>query len=368
MTNFFPTDYNEILSRLRSIDPKAYASDRNFLNGHVTRLSPYISRGVISGKQVFYSLRDRGYSWLECEKLVQEICWREYFQRIWQILGEKINDDIKNVQRQTDHDQLPSAMDDARTGIEAVDEGIQTLYETGYMHNHLRMYVASIACNVGKSKWLTPAKWMYYHLLDADWASNACSWQWVCGTFSQKKYFANQENINKYCNTFQRSTFLDVGYDQFDDMTCPDKLKSLTKPELVCQLPAGDGSVSLNEKKVLIYNWYNLDPTWHAGEAAGRVLLLEPSIFAKYPISGKSMNFMLALTKNIEGIRVFTGEFSELKTLQPNATFVYKEHPLNAYSGIEEKRDFLSEYMFSGTPGFFNYWKKIETQLSHAWS
>jgi deoxyribodipyrimidine photo-lyase len=63
------------------------------------------------------------------------------------------------------------------------------------------MYIASLACNVAQSQWRIPAKWMYYHLLDADWASNALSWQWVAGTNSNKKYFANQNNINKYCFT-----------------------------------------------------------------------------------------------------------------------------------------------------------------------
>ena len=63
------------------------------------------------------------------------------------------------------------------------------------------MYVASIACNIAQSHWIVPAKWMYYYLLDADWASNSLSWQWVAGT-NLKKYFANQQNIN---NLFYQS-------------------------------------------------------------------------------------------------------------------------------------------------------------------
>ena len=80
------------------------------------------------------------------------------------------------------------------------------------MHNHLRMYVASIVCNVAQSHWINPARWMYYYLLDADWASNSLSWQWVAGSNSNKKYFANQDNINKYCLTTQKGTFLDLDY------------------------------------------------------------------------------------------------------------------------------------------------------------
>jgi deoxyribodipyrimidine photo-lyase len=98
---------------------------------------------------------------------------------------------------------------------------VEELKQTGYMHNHLRMYVAAIACNIGHSHWHLPARWMYYHLLDADWASNALSWQWVAGSFSSKKYYANQENINKYCHTQQRNTFLDVSYEAYETMPTP---------------------------------------------------------------------------------------------------------------------------------------------------
>ena len=55
------------------------------------------------------------------------------------------------------------------------------------------MYIASIICNTAKCHWKIPAKWFYYHLKDGDWGSNALSWQWVCGTNSGKKYYANQK-------------------------------------------------------------------------------------------------------------------------------------------------------------------------------
>ena len=71
------------------------------------------------------------------------------------------------------------------------------------------MYIASIVCNIAKSHWKLPSKWFYYYLLDGDLASNNLSWQWVCGANSSKKYYANQENINKFCFTKQKNTFLD---------------------------------------------------------------------------------------------------------------------------------------------------------------
>ena len=80
------------------------------------------------------------------------------------------------------------------------------------------MYLASITCNMAKSHWLVPSKWMYYHLLDGDIASNNCSWQWVSGAFSSKKYYCNQENINKYCFTKRTNSFLDKTYEDIVQM------------------------------------------------------------------------------------------------------------------------------------------------------
>ena len=68
-----------------------------------------------------------------------------------------------------------------------------------------------------------------------------------------------------------------------------------------------------NSKPICIYNYYNLDPVWRTEINANRILLIEPSIFNKYPIGKKAMNFMLALSKNIPSIKVFVGEFDELK-------------------------------------------------------
>ena len=82
-----------------------------------------------------------------------------------------INTDLKNSQFPITNDFLSKAIVDAKTGITAIDKSILKLYDIGYMHNHLRMYVASIACNIAQSHWMFPAKWMYYYLLDADWAS-----------------------------------------------------------------------------------------------------------------------------------------------------------------------------------------------------
>ncbi len=75
------------------------------------------------------------------------------------------------------------------------------------------MYLASIVCNIAGAYWELPSEWMFYYLKDADPASNVCSWQWVAGSFSNKKYFANQENINRYLHASEQGTYLDNTYE-----------------------------------------------------------------------------------------------------------------------------------------------------------
>ena len=231
------TDFSQILQKLDLLRPVEYAKNRNFIDGDVSKLSPYISRGVISTKQVFEYVMAQGYPFYKIEKFVQELAWRDYWQQIWIDKGTLINSDLKNKQDGVKNHLIPKAIVDGKTSIKAIDDSITEFYESGYIHNHLRMYIASLCCNVAKSHWKLPAQWMYYHLLDADWASNALSWQWVCGSNSNKLYYANQNNINKYCYTTQKNTFLDIEYHQFNDIKIPNELAELKDLKLTTPLP-----------------------------------------------------------------------------------------------------------------------------------
>lgn len=357
----FPTHFESIIQRIELIDPVKYSSTRNYLNGAVTYLSPYISRGVISTKDVLKHLVNKGHTWNEMEKLIQELAWRDYWQQVWIAKGEVINNDLRKRQEQVESHDVSEKIINAQTGIQAIDEGIDTLYNTGYMHNHMRMYVGALACNVAKNHWKTPAQWMYYHLLDGDWASNALSWQWIAGSNSNKKYFANQENINKFTGSKQLNTYLDQTYDALPSMPVPNLLKDTKVLKLETSFPA-TGPLSINDKlPTLIYNYYNLDPNWHSSKEANRVFLVEPSVFRNYPIGKKAMDFAMKLAHQIKGMQVFVGEFEDLKSLGA-VNLIYKEHPLNKYSGKEEPRDWICS-VTGYYPSFFKFWKQCQKEL-----
>lgn len=358
----FTTDYQSILDKIDRVNPLTYGKTRNYVNGDVTYLSPYISRGLISTKQVLENVLAKGYKISEIELFVKELCWRDYFQRVGQT--KDLSRDIRQPQQTVSNFEIPLEILNAHTGIIGIDLAIQQLYSHGYMHNHCRMYAASVVCNIAKSHWMQPAQWMYYYLLDGDWASNACSWQWVAGANSGKKYFANQENINRFTYTNQANTFLDKSYEDLEQMEVPDQLLATQKLVLETVLPQSDLLQLNNSLPTFIYNYYNLDPLWHLSEVGNRILLIAPDFFEAYPISNMCMDFMLALSKNISSLQVYVGSFESLKNKIQSNHIYFKEHALNfGYSGIEEPRDWIADAVYGYYPSFFSYWKKVEKQL-----
>ncbi len=361
------THYTDILAQIQKIDPISYGKSRNFLNGKVTQLSPYISRGVISTKYIMVSLLNKGYSFAQCERFFQQLAWREYFQRVAQHQKKLHLQWVKFPQSLVNYTQMPTAVVSSNTGITAIDHTIHQLHQYGMMHNHARMYVASIVCNIAKTAWQLPSKWMYFHLLDADYASNFLSWQWVCGSFSPKKYVANQENLNKYCGTNDINTFLDVEYDAFENMPIPQVLLDRTSLQLTTELPTAKPLQIIQNSPIYIYNYYNLDPIWNQSGNLNNVLLLEPSHFSEFPISQNNLNFMLKLAENIPNIQVFVGEFHELKSkVGQNQMFVFKEHPLfDHYEGQKHEREWMFPEVSNQYGSFFKFWQACIKSNKH---
>ena len=360
----FPTDYHSILERIDRFDPVRYARTRNYTDGGVSYLSPYLSRGVISTRFVLERLIQNGFKPYQMEKFIQELAWRDYWQQVWIAKGDSIDRDLKQQQYPVASHQLSIALAEGRTGIEGIDAGIAQLLQTGYLHNHVRMYVAMLHCNVGQTHWYSGAQWMYYHLLDADWASNALSWQWVAGSNSAKKYIANQENINQYTHTNQRNSFLDIPYESILDMAVPSMLIPRFTLNLTTHLPETKEPVIDVQKPTLLYTFYQLDPRWKKEMEANRILLLDPDLFSRYPVCNRSIEFVLALAKEIPGLQVYAGSFAALKQRLGLTEVYFKEHPTNDhFTGIKENRDWF--FPVTGYfPSFSAYWNQCKKFLN----
>ena len=400
--------YAALLDQVKSYQPAKYHATRNYTNGAVTSWSPYISRGLLSPVLVMEQLKEQ-YSYQEWVGFMQQMAWREYFQRVWQHQGDLILQDLKSLQTNVILEQLPLPIHNASTGIIALDHAITQLYDNGYLHNHLRMYLSMLHSNIFKAAWLPGAKWMYAHLLDHDPAANFLSWQWVAGTFSNKKYIANQENINKYTNTKQVDTFLDTEYENLTeaiyntagqiksnhtgkwsaplnhhfDIDTNIILKNIKEKNLH---QIFDLNQVLPNQPFCVYNSFNLDPIWHADASVNRILLIEPNHLNQFPITEKVLQFVIDLAMtNIPGIQIFIGNFEDLnQVLETNSITTnvstenavdaasenykpivyFKEHPTTKhYQGIREERDWLFPKVDGYFPSFFGYWKKCERYL-----
>ena len=225
LQNFEPT-HQAALSRLAVIKPASYARSRNMLDGAVTGLSPYFTHGLLTMPDAARNVSGRHALGFD-DKLVFEFGWREFFQHVWghQKNPDAILQDMHGAPAWHGRyaDTLPADIREGRTGVPAIDNAVRILYSTGYLHNHMRMWLASYVVHLRKVHWRAGADWLYGHLVDGDLPSNHLSWQWVAGTFSSKPYLFNAENVMKFAPASARSawdcsgTIIDQSYEALDD-------------------------------------------------------------------------------------------------------------------------------------------------------
>ena len=186
---------------LEQLDPAKYGSSRNHLGGAVTRLSPYIRHGIVNVTDARDYALDISTA-KEAEKFIQQLAWREYWQRLYKEFPRNIWQDVEpyktGFSRDDYADDLPDDIVEGRTGIACIDHFIAELLTSGYVHNHARLYLAGYICHWRRIKWQAGARWFLTHLLDGDPASNNLSWQWAASTFSHKPYYFNLENVEKF--------------------------------------------------------------------------------------------------------------------------------------------------------------------------
>ncbi len=192
---------------IEQIHPERYAATRNMTTGSVTRLSPYLRHGVVSLAEVRRHILKQS-SAQKASKLLQELAWRDYFQRVYARVGNDVWKDIEPYKTGVAHYQenLPDDIEQGITGAACIDAFAHDLKDIGYLHNHVRLWTAAYVVHHRRVRWQAGAYWFLQHLLDGDPASNNLSWQWVASTFASKPYYFNRKNLaqftdNKYCNT-----------------------------------------------------------------------------------------------------------------------------------------------------------------------
>ncbi len=185
--------------------------NRNPSSGHsVSRLSPWVRHRLITEQEILYAVLAQ-HNFQSSEKFIQEVFWRGYFKgwlehrkSVWHDYKKHVEQLAGQLETGTDaiadnlRDRYHKAISGC-TGITCFDSWCEQLKNTGYLHNHARMWFASIWVYTLKLPWQLGADFFYRNLLDGDPASNTCSWRWVCGLHTKgKTYLAHADNIEKF--------------------------------------------------------------------------------------------------------------------------------------------------------------------------
>jgi len=201
------------LARLADFVPRAgraYASDRNHDFGpdrraNVSGLSPYVRRRLVTEEEIAAAALERR-ALSTAEKFVQEVCWRTYWKgwlerrpSVWRDYLSQLRRDADAMEKdgrlRADYEAAVSGA----SGIEGFDDWARELVGTGYLHNHARMWFASIWVFTLELPWTLGADYFLRHLLDGDPASNTLGWRWVAGLQTPgKAYLARASNIRKF--------------------------------------------------------------------------------------------------------------------------------------------------------------------------
>lgn len=201
------------LERLESFVPFAgttYRTERNFDFGpanrsNVSALSPWVRHRLLTEQEICARVM-QDFALSSTEKFIQEVFWRTYWKgwlemrpSVWSIYETDRMAALKRTQTNANMRSDYKAAIEGNTGIDCLDAWAKELVETGYLHNHARMWFASIWIFTLRLDWTLGADFFLRHLMDADAASNTLSWRWVGGLQTKgKHYLARASNISKF--------------------------------------------------------------------------------------------------------------------------------------------------------------------------
>jgi hypothetical protein len=187
-----------------------YAKGRNFDRGpgahrDVSQLSPFVRRRLVIEREVVAAAMN-AHGLEDAEKFIQEVVWRGYFKgwmerrpQVWDSYRDGLIRDLATLDTDRRLRRGVETAETGQTGLACFDAWANELIETGYLHNHARMWFASIWIFTLELPWRVGADFFYRHLLDGDPASNTLGWRWVAGLHTRgKPYKAQAWNIAKF--------------------------------------------------------------------------------------------------------------------------------------------------------------------------
>ena len=351
-----------------------YSKSRNFDFGpnnrsNISCLSPYITHGVINELEVIDKSLKK-FSFSKNEKFIQEVLWRVYWKgwlelrpNVWSgylIELGKVKDQFKNNQNYLDAIE-------GKTNVDCFNQWVIELKENNYLHNHTRMWFASIWIFTLELPWQLGAEFFMQHLYDGDAASNTLGWRWVAGVQTQgKHYLASEWNINKFTN----NRFKNIKLNENATPISSDKIYSVTNNNFENSEISEDKTLLIFEnnmtfefsdfkehkfKKILLVS----NDTNRTIKLSEKVLKFKANLLEdqKIRLEEKSIN---CETVNINDLKNITEEvYAIYPTVGENLNFIQNNQLRNIKFLYRKLDQFSWQYCNKGFFNFKNYIPKI---------
>jgi deoxyribodipyrimidine photo-lyase len=302
----------EALKRLNSIDIEQYNRNRHFINGDVSKLSPYFRYGCLTLKEASDSVRYR--FGMKAERFVYQLAWRDYWRRVWYDLGDGIFSDIEEAKVPLGDKLMPDFIRQGITGLPCMDGLIRDLMQEGYVHNHGRLWFAAYLVHWLKIDWREAADWFENYLIDGDKASNHLSWQWIASLFSSRPYFFNKENLarytgEKYCANCKINCPFDASLEILNEKLFVRATPTPAKAQRIA-MPTR-AALSTHKAVAVLVHDEMLSPAHPLlRKPMAKFFIFDDHLHGKWPL--KRLQFVADCLNEMQGVEVWIGDTSEI--------------------------------------------------------
>ena len=348
---------------------KDYSSQRNYDFGpksreNISNLSKYISHRIINEYDLIREILSEN-NLQKVDKFIQEIFWRVYWKGWLEHRPEVWKDFVNSSPTYSEEDYMKAI--NGETGIECFDDWIKEIKTENYLHNHTRMWFASIWIFTLNLPWELGARFFMKHLFDGDAASNTLSWRWVAGIQTQgKNYLARESNIRKFTNQRYINTALNENALPLKNpkIYSLQEVRYLHTKQKYKNLVLFESDLNINKRKSFFENYENI------------FLVLLENKKRNIELDDKVLNFkknlQVAFTNEISNTHLIDGDTfttfnEEFDVMYPsvgeNIDFLNREKNIEKFHFIGSKEDIFC-WQFS-KKGFFNFKKNIPEVINY---
>ena len=349
---------------------KDYSSQRNYDFGpqsreNISNLSKYISHRIINEYDFIREILSE-YNFQKVDKFIQEVFWRVYWKGWLEHRPQVWRDFVDSSPNYSEEDYKKAII--GETGIECFDDWVKEIKTENYLHNHTRMWFASIWIFTLNLPWELGARFFMKHLFDGDAASNTLSWRWVAGIQTQgKNYLARESNIRKFTNQRYVNTSLNENALPLENykVYSPQEIRNLHTEQKYKNLVLFDSDLNVNERQSFFKNYENiflvlLDNDQRNVELDEKVLNFKKSLqeaFISKTANSQIVSEDTFMTLNEEFDVVYPSIGENLDFLNREFKNIEKLH----FIGLKEDI-FCWQY---SKKGFFNFKKNIPEIINY---